>query len=241
MPSGFRLPIGKGSPPLYTEGTFGATAALRMHTDTAPWAEEHRTVLVGLLLITVVLFVLGAAQIVRSIGAPFTAPTGAYKTAEQVRQAEIAALKTRDTDSDGLSDYDELNIYLTSPYLTDTDSDGVPDGEEVKSGDDPNCPRGQNCGSGASQVGPRAASPQDLTAIPGSRSGSVTTLPDSTFVGITPENLETLDPEQVRSLLRGAGVPEEVLAQFTDEQIMTLFKETLAKNNPLGTASSTPQ
>ncbi|MEK7073332.1 MAG: thrombospondin type 3 repeat-containing protein [Patescibacteria group bacterium] len=212
-----------------------------MHTDNAPWAEEHRTVLVGLLLITVVLFVLGAAQIVRSIGAPFTAPTGAYKTVEQVRQEEIAALKVRDTDSDGLSDYDELNIYLTSPYLTDTDSDGVPDGEEVRSGDDPNCPRGQNCGSGASQVGPRQASPQDLTSAPGSRPGSVTPISGNTFVGLTPENLETLDVVQVRSLLRGAGVPEEVLASFSDEEIMTLFRETLAKNNPLGAASSTPQ
>ncbi|TAK05320.1 hypothetical protein EPO33_05140 [Patescibacteria group bacterium] len=212
-----------------------------MQTDHAPWAEEHRTVLVGLLLITVVLFVLGAAQIVRTIRAPFTAPTGAYKTTEQLRQEEVAALKARDTDGDGLSDYDELNIYLTSPYLEDTDSDGVSDGDEVRAGEDPNCPRGQNCGPGASQVGPRGASPQDLTSAPGSRPGANSPLSGSTFVGLTPENLETLDATQVRSLLRGAGVPEDVLSQFTDEEIMALFRETLAKEDPLGAASSTPQ
>lgn len=212
-----------------------------MHTDNAPWAEEHRTVLVGLLLITVVLFVLGAAQIVRSIRAPFTAPTGAYRTTEQLRQAEVAAMKARDTDADALSDYDELHIYLTSPYLADTDSDETPDGEEVRAGEDPNCPRGQNCGPGAGAVGPRGATPGELTSAPGSRPGGASPLSGSTFVGLTPENLETLDATQVRSLLRGAGVPEDVLAAFTDEEIMTLFRDTLAKENPLGAASSTPQ
>ncbi len=207
-----------------------------MHTDNAPWAEEHRTVLVGLLLITVVLFVLGAVQIVRSIRAPFTAPTGAYKSGEQLRLEEIAALKARDTDGDGLSDYDELNIYLTSPYLPDTDSDGIPDGDEVRSGDDPNCPRGQACGAAAAQVGPRSASPADLRNVPGV---GMSPIGNPSFIGLTPDGLSSMDASQVRSLLKGAGVPEDVMSQFTDEQIMTMFKDTLAKNNPLGTASST--
>ena len=36
-----------------------------------------------------------------------------------------------DTDGDGLSDPDELNIYLTDPLVADTDGDGLSDGEEV--------------------------------------------------------------------------------------------------------------
>jgi len=51
----------------------------------------------------------------------------------------------KDTDEDGLSDFDEINLYLTSPYLADSDSDGYTDGEEVASGHDPSCPRGSNC------------------------------------------------------------------------------------------------
>lgn len=211
-----------------------------METGNAPWAEEHRTVLVGLLLITVVLFAFGTVQIARSIRAPFGAPTGAYKTAEQLRQEQITAQKARDTDADGLSDYDELNIYLTSPYLSDTDSDDIPDGEEVRSGGDPNCPRGQTCGPGASSVGPRGARPSDLTSVPGAQPGT-SPFSGSTFIGLTPENLENLDADQVRSLLRGAGVSEDILAQFTDEQIMQIFRETLQRNNPLEAASSTPQ
>jgi subtilisin family serine protease len=37
----------------------------------------------------------------------------------------------RDTDDDGLSDADEVNVYLTDPLRADTDGDGISDGEEV--------------------------------------------------------------------------------------------------------------
>lgn len=36
-----------------------------------------------------------------------------------------------DTDSDGLSDYDELNIYHTNPDIKDTNKDGIIDGGEI--------------------------------------------------------------------------------------------------------------
>lgn len=42
-----------------------------------------------------------------------------------------------DTDRDGLSDYDEINIYHTNPYNPDTDKDGIPDGEEIRRGRNP--------------------------------------------------------------------------------------------------------
>ncbi|HEX7285305.1 MAG TPA: Ig-like domain-containing protein [Candidatus Angelobacter sp.] len=42
-----------------------------------------------------------------------------------------------DTDGDGLSDGDEVNIYHTNPLVADTDGDGIPDGVEVLNGTDP--------------------------------------------------------------------------------------------------------
>lgn len=42
-----------------------------------------------------------------------------------------------DTDQDGLSDVEELTIWLTDPTLADTDADGYSDGEEVKNGYNP--------------------------------------------------------------------------------------------------------
>lgn len=44
----------------------------------------------------------------------------------------------QDTDYDGLSDAEELDIYYTNPNLTDTDGDGYSDGDEVHFGFDPN-------------------------------------------------------------------------------------------------------
>ncbi|MBT7483962.1 S-layer homology domain-containing protein, partial [Candidatus Peregrinibacteria bacterium] len=42
-----------------------------------------------------------------------------------------------DTDGDGLSDYDEVNVYYTDPYDPDTDDGGVSDGDEIAAGTEP--------------------------------------------------------------------------------------------------------
>jgi outer membrane protein assembly factor BamB len=39
-----------------------------------------------------------------------------------------------DTDTDGISDFDEVNTYLSNPNNTDTDSDGMPDLWEIEQG-----------------------------------------------------------------------------------------------------------
>lgn len=66
-------------------------------------------------------------------------------TASSTDPAITDALKQKDTDGDGLSDYEEVYTYNTSPYLKDTDGDGVPDGSEIKKGTDPNCKTGETC------------------------------------------------------------------------------------------------
>lgn len=45
-----------------------------------------------------------------------------------------------DSDNDGLSDYEEVNVYGTDPYNPDTDDDGMNDGDEVKAGRNPKGP-----------------------------------------------------------------------------------------------------
>lgn len=49
-------------------------------------------------------------------------------------------LKKIDSDDDGLSDREEVKVYLTDPNNSDTDGDGYTDGGEVKSGYNPNGP-----------------------------------------------------------------------------------------------------
>lgn len=198
------------------------------------WPEEHRPVLFVVLAITIIMFVLGGAQVLHSIRAPFAPRVRTYSSAEEAQEKEVAAQKARDTDNDALSDYDELHIYITSPYISDTDSDGVLDGAEVQAGEDPNCPAGKNCGPAETLVGP-GTQPTDFALNPGS--GAVVDSQQSTFIGLTPDTIQNMTPTQVRELLRGSGVSEDVLAQFSDEALMQLFNQTLATNNP---ASSTP-
>ena len=45
--------------------------------------------------------------------------------------------KYKDSDGDGLSDFDEINIFGSDPYNADSDGDGVEDGEAVLNGKDP--------------------------------------------------------------------------------------------------------
>ncbi|MBT3231104.1 hypothetical protein HN358_05015 [Candidatus Uhrbacteria bacterium] len=49
-------------------------------------------------------------------------------------------VSTIDSDSDGITDYDEIEMYQTDPNDTDSDDDGYSDGEEVSAGYDPNEP-----------------------------------------------------------------------------------------------------
>lgn len=50
---------------------------------------------------------------------------------------EIRAVTAADSDSDGLSDADELNVHGTDPLDADSDDDDHPDGAEIAGGTDP--------------------------------------------------------------------------------------------------------
>lgn len=67
-----------------------------------------------------------------------------------------------DTDKDGLSDWDELNVYGTDPLRPDTDSDGLEDGLEVRRGTnplDPDTDRGGQCDGSKPVMGRCRAGP----------------------------------------------------------------------------------
>ncbi|PIR92762.1 hypothetical protein COT99_04420 [Candidatus Falkowbacteria bacterium CG10_big_fil_rev_8_21_14_0_10_43_10] len=148
--------------------------------------------------------------------------------------------QSKDSDEDGLSDYDELYVHKTSIYLEDTDSDGLGDREELEMGEDPNCPLGQNCfseseagGSGSTEntqpeepvSNPETSpSPQNLTPEEGS--GAVSQ-DDSERQLIESILLGEADAASLRKLLLQAGMDEESLNRISDEQLLNTYKNTL--------------
>jgi hypothetical protein len=99
----------------------------------------------------VAVFFLSVLTMYDRIRAPFYVPNNAYKKTQEILaklnedDTKLERSKTKDTDRDGLTDYQELNTYHTSPYLPDTDSDGAPDAVEIARGTNPTCPEGKPC------------------------------------------------------------------------------------------------
>ncbi|MFA4818310.1 MAG: thrombospondin type 3 repeat-containing protein [Patescibacteria group bacterium] len=166
----------------------------------------------GLGAVAILALVLGVWQIRNSISAPFAfvASSDANQTNQPPKVSDdIEALKTKDNDTDGLSDYDEIYLYQTSPYLKDSDSDGISDKTEVERGTDPNCPTGKNCGP--VQFQPTAA------------------------VDNNPLNLGNAlapTPEQIRAYLKQSGATDSLLASYSDQQLLDLYKQVAGEVAP---------
>jgi len=124
-----------------------------------------------------------------------------------------------DTDSDGLSDYDEEYIYGTSIYLPDTDSDGYLDKQEIDSGNDPLCPAGTDCRS----TEDNSSQTQDESQPQETPAQTTDGLPQEVV-----DELTNLTPDEVRALLlESETLTQEELNQIDDETLMQVFYEVL--------------
>lgn len=103
-----------------------------------------------LLFSTFTVIGLGAYGMKKNLTQPFAVKGEAkyISDLEDAASSSVTSLQQKDTDKDGLNDFDELNSYGTSPYLPDTDSDGLSDGDELRKGSNPVCAEGKNCANG---------------------------------------------------------------------------------------------
>jgi hypothetical protein len=166
----------------------------------------------------------GVVQVRASLLRPFTTDVQTLvdlKKALGPSEEELAeTAKKTDTDGDGISDYDESNMYGTSPYVRDSDSDSIPDNLEIAQGTDPNCPKGQTCFASSNTAAATGTSP---IALP-SQGGFGGVLGGS---GSTPQPPTSRDPKQIRAYLESIGVSKQELASYTDAQILEAYDQTV--------------
>ncbi|MFA5935973.1 MAG: hypothetical protein WC787_03935 [Patescibacteria group bacterium] len=152
--------------------------------------------------------------------------------------------RRRDTDGDGLSDYDEENLFQTSPYLADTDGDGSPDNVELALGQNPNCGAGETCASALIDVSGLASSssPFLFGQQPNSadsfyaafqRGVNASKASIASESGSTSTNLEqglVRDANEIRKVLLESGkVDAKLLEKITDAQLLELYDNAVAE------------
>lgn len=171
--------------------------------------------------------VLGTFYIVRSVNRPFDISYEGplFLTEAQKRSLEMERQKARDTDSDGLSDYDELYVYGTSPYLRDTDGDGFFDLSEIESGNDPNV--------SASAVRVDSQISDGFLDVANERIGDAIQL-DIPTVDALANSANQTDPRnvtagEIREALQLQGATEEQLAEITDQELLDQYFDLLAQ------------
>ena len=179
-------------------------------------------------VLAVIVIIAWMAQLKKSINGPFSYnPTETTKSTTTCEGPECQeSLKTKDTDGDGLTDWDELNIYGTSPYLEDSDSDGIPDKEEIEAGADPNCPAGRDCSALAniSSESSEEASSAELDLNLGSTGEELTSDQEKILQDILAGQV---DASALREMLLGAGMDKDLLNQISDEDLLASYKEVL--------------
>lgn len=147
-------------------------------------------------------------------------------------------LAEKDTDNDGLSDLDELNTYLTSPYLEDSDSDGFSDKEEIESDNDPNCPQGVDCYgiespyynegeiTGGTSVNSENILFEQLGFNENANAGGTgdNQIQDQELTNFLSGQL---DATSLRNLLLESGMDENMLNQISNEDLIKSYEEML--------------
>lgn len=132
------------------------------------------------------------------------------------------SLKQQDTDGDGLSDYDETNIYGTSPYLEDSDSDGLTDKQEVDNGSDPNCAGEENCFRDTSATTVSSNTTEQTTASP-----------------LATGNSAASEADMIRQMLLSSGISESDLANVSDAELLSLYNEAASEQSAASAGSDT--
>ena len=178
---------------------------------------SERFIKIGFAVLALFAVVFGFMRLGQNIKLTFSSgENGEPQTNDAI--LEETKLKVIDTDEDGLNDWDELNVYGTSPYLADSDSDNLKDMDEIKKGTDPNCPAGKVCGTSLQPDKP--ATPAGTEGSTGEEgAGAATSLPT--------EELKNFSGDDIKELLKQGGITAEQLEGVSDDELKQLLEEVL--------------
>lgn len=212
--------------------------------------EQQQLTVAFLVIISVSTLILGFLQVRHLLNRPFyyftQVDVNSYVqpfTEEEEQLSQVVESQNKDTDEDGLNDYEELYVYSSSPYIADTDSDGFSDKQEVDSNHNPNCPASENCLGGTTEGASELDSailtnPDDLRVALmnyGYSQEQVAAMSDeqlrAAYVAIITSEQPIAEPsqaDQLRSAILQAGiVDEETLNTLSDEEIIRIYSETI--------------
>tara|TARA_Y100000310_G_scaffold310033_1_gene354761 strand:- start:8 stop:1639 length:1632 start_codon:yes stop_codon:yes gene_type:complete len=114
-----------------------------------------------------------------------------------------------DSDSDSVSDYDEINIYLTDPENSDSDNDGVEDGAEIVAGRNPR----QSIDDSIEYEDPRVVGEETLSL---------------SVVDISVVETDTVDGVEIATKIRlsGSALPNSYVTLFIYSSPITVTVKT---------------
>ena len=138
--------------------------------------------------------------------------------------------KSKDSDFDGLNDWEEVNIYQTSPYIEDTDGDGINDKEEIANKTNPNCPEGSDCDNNLIDYYGENSLNRSMSELQFIEENIYAELEEKDQSDL--ENILSggVSPDALRQLLISGGLDEEVVEAFSDKELTDLYTEILEEN-----------
>jgi len=202
-------------------------------SDNPKLHKNQRNAAIALGVFSLLVLVLMVVQFRHNINSPFVYSNQKSSTANGQVVAD-ESLRTKDSDVDKLSDYDELYVYKTSPYLEDSDSDGFNDYEEIKNGSDPLCPAGQVC-TDTETTQSQIISPDMIDTSVSTTSNNSTSSSDEVLVQSLLEGGS--DASALRQLLINAGMDKNILDSISDEDLLKSYQDTLTQQNETQTNS----
>jgi len=193
-------------------------------------SRERKIAVISLAVFSFIFFIMWGVYIKHLVYSP-TNKIIAEDNIENTQNFEDA-LRLIDTDGDSLSDWEEINLYNTSPYLEDTDGDSISDDMEIAQNNDPNCSKEDGC---------------DLSNISNESYVDNTQQIIETFaeeninIDVNTEDVDSLedngtlssvldgagDAATLRKMLLDAGMDSTILETISDEDLLSSYEQIL--------------